>query len=82
MPSERELCEIYEVSRFTVRQALLELEREGFIYKQYGKGTFVGPKAYNQKLDVLYSFTEEMKNIGKQPTTEVLAFALLSVDNV
>ena len=33
--SEREICDIYDVSRTTVRQALDELERDGYIYISY-----------------------------------------------
>jgi GntR family transcriptional regulator len=42
LPSESELCANYDVSRTVVRQALLELERAGVIYKEKGRGTFVG----------------------------------------
>jgi GntR family transcriptional regulator len=80
LPSERELCDIYELSRITVRQALQELEREGYIYKLHGKGTFVAPKSYHQHLVKLYSFTEQMKELGKQPTTKVLSFKEIMVD--
>lgn len=80
LPSERGLCDIYNLSRITVRQALQELERDGFIYKLHGKGTFVAPKSYNQKLVKLYSFTEEMIKIGKKPTTKVLSFEEMTID--
>lgn len=40
LPGERELCEIYKVSRPTVRKALEVLESEGCIVRFAGKGAF------------------------------------------
>ncbi|KRG15915.1 GntR family transcriptional regulator [Lederbergia galactosidilytica] len=81
LPSERELCEMYDVSRTTVRQAMQELEKENYIYKQHGKGTFVSPKVINQSLVKFYSFTEEMKKINKVPSTKVLAFERIGCES-
>jgi DNA-binding LacI/PurR family transcriptional regulator len=41
LPRELDLSRQYNVSRFTVRQALLELTREGLLYRRAGKGTFI-----------------------------------------
>lgn len=41
LPSEVELGQQFGVSRLTIRGALDTLEREGLIYRQQGRGTFV-----------------------------------------
>jgi len=80
LPSERELCEMYGVSRTTVRQTMQELEKENYIYKQHGKGTFVAPKVIHQSLVHFYSFTEEMKKLNKVPSSKVLNFDIVEAD--
>ncbi len=42
LPSERELCEQFQVGRRAVRLALESLEAEGLIWRRQGKGTFAG----------------------------------------
>ncbi len=74
LPSERALCEKYDVSRTTVRQAMIELENEGHIFIQHGKGTFVSRRSYMQKLGKFYSFSEEIKKLGKEQTNKVISF--------
>ncbi|SUN45002.1 GntR family transcriptional regulator [Streptococcus dysgalactiae] len=66
--SERELSNLYDVSRITIRLALKELELRGLIYKKQGKGTYVsGIKEPPTDLSSTYSFTEQMKKMGKMP---------------
>lgn len=81
LPSERELCEMYDISRTTVRQTMQELEKEGYIYKKHGKGSFISPKVYNQSLVSFYSFTEEMKKLGKTPSSNVVSFDIVASEN-
>ncbi|AIM24554.1 GntR family transcriptional regulator [Melissococcus plutonius] len=73
--SEREISKKYGVSRMTVRLALNELEQMGYVYKQHGKGTFVSDLKGNiSDISQAYSFTEQMRDLGKVPQTEVLEF--------
>lgn len=44
-PTESDLCETYDVSRFTVREALKRLQAEGLIARKRGSGTVVQPAA-------------------------------------
>jgi GntR family transcriptional regulator len=81
LPSERELCDMYDISRTTVRQTMQELEKEGYIYKKHGKGSFISPKVYNQSLVKFYSFTEEMKKSGKVPSSIVVSFQIEHCDS-
>lgn len=73
IPSELELCEQYQVSRITVREAINELVWEGYLIRKRAKGTFV--LDYKQKLSdrdyytYVKSFTYEMKELGKSPVT-------------
>jgi DNA-binding LacI/PurR family transcriptional regulator len=46
-PAENELCEIYNVSRGTIRQVLTRLEKDGLIRRERGRGTFIVWDALN-----------------------------------
>ena len=58
IPTEDELCKTYNVSRATVRNAVLELSRQGYLKRQQGKGTFIIKDAVRDGLTMLTNFRE------------------------
>lgn len=73
IPGEPNLCDEYGVSRTVVRQALLNLELNGYIVRRKGKGTFVAETKINESLvQKLTGFYQDMVEKGLKPVTKVL----------
>ncbi|HWR98774.1 MAG TPA: GntR family transcriptional regulator [Candidatus Methanoperedens sp.] len=73
IPTEEELCRLYEVSKATVRIAVADLVREGYLRRRQGKGTFVCKRVIPEGLSMLTSFKEIMLEAGVVFETRVLA---------
>ncbi|MEL7149740.1 MAG: GntR family transcriptional regulator [Pseudomonadota bacterium] len=71
LPPEREIAEITELSRVTVRKAIEELVRTGAIEQRQGSGSFVREPMtrVEQSLSQLTSFTEDMSRRGLETTS-------------
>lgn len=80
IPTERELCDLYNVSRITVRKAIEELEKKGYIYRKQGKGTFVKSPQIEQRLTEFYSFSEEIRKMGMKTSMKILDFIIIESD--
>ena len=78
IPSERQLCAIYNVSRTTIRNAINELVNSGLIYQIHGKGSFVTGKTSDQdNLNKYYSFTQRTIANGQTPRSEIIDFRIM-----
>lgn len=69
LPNEYQLCDIYSVSRITIRGALSRLNDLGKIKRIKGKGTVVTLERIKEPLLKISGFTDEMKEKGIVPTT-------------
>jgi GntR family transcriptional regulator len=76
IPSERQLSADLGVSRLTVRAALDELAREGYLVRRRGSGTFVSEPKIAQEL-TMTSFTEDMRRRGMQPGSRTLGLEVV-----
>jgi GntR family transcriptional regulator len=74
VPSERELCERFRVSRITVRQALHQLVTDGRLVRIHGRGTYVATSPVKKQLLPLVGFSEETVARGQSPGARVLRF--------
>jgi GntR family transcriptional regulator len=72
LPSEHELVREYAISRITARQALVELERAGLVFRRQGRGSFVARPAVVQPLSHLSGLAEAMSGQGLSSASRVL----------
>jgi GntR family transcriptional regulator len=71
IPSERQLGVDLGVSRLTVRAALDELVREGYLVRRRGAGTFVAEPKVQKGIDIT-SFSDDMRAMGLSPGSRTL----------
>lgn len=72
LPSEAELCEQFEVSRMTARQAMQVVASQGLIERRRGAGTFVRAHPVPRDLGSPLSFSGSMKARGMTASSETL----------
>jgi GntR family transcriptional regulator len=77
IPSERQLTLDLGVSRLTIRAALDELVRDGYLDRRHGSGTYVTEPKIAQPL-TLTSFSEDMRRRGMVPGSRTLELATTS----
>lgn len=76
LPTENELSEQYQVSRVTVRKALDELSKQGYLMRKPGKGTFVAEKKFQRGLSGVLCYTDMCHVLGYTPGAKTIKIAL------
>jgi len=83
IPTEDEICKMFNVSRATVRTAILELVRQGYLKRQQGKGTFIFRNVISEGLSMLTNFSESLFDEGIHSSISVLArTVMMPVDDL
>ena len=83
IPTEEDLCKMFNVSRATVRTAILELVRQGYLKRQQGKGTFIFRNVISEGLSMLTSFRESLFEESLHFSTSILArTVMMPVDDL
>ncbi len=71
-PTDRELIEIYEVSRHTARHAVAKLGSDGIVKRERGVGTSIDRHQFVQSLGSLYSLFQLVESSGVEQRSRVL----------
>jgi len=72
LPSEREICDKYNISRGTVRQAIDILVNKGYVIRKRGKGTVIKHPVLNHDLIGDFSFGKGMIQQGLRVNSDIL----------
>jgi GntR family transcriptional regulator len=72
LPPQKELSAAYGVTLATLRQALRQLEDDGLLSQQAGRGTFVAEPRAAYRLDSLRGFAEDLRAQGQTVSTQIL----------
>lgn len=80
LPSERELSELYSISRMTARSALSELVNEGIANRTRGKGTFVSYPMIERDLVKLSGFSQMLKEKKIVPRNKLIKINMIEAD--
>ncbi len=77
-PTDRELMEIYAVSRHTVRHAVSRLGADGILRRARGVGTSVDRRTFERSLGSLYSLFQVVEENGVPQRSDVRALELVT----
>ncbi|WP_213876271.1 UTRA domain-containing protein [Pseudomonas sp. dw_358] len=76
LPAERKLSEVFATTRITLREALVQLEAQGLIYREERRGWFISPPRLTYDLIRRSHFHAMVRDQGRVPSTQLLSARL------
>jgi GntR family transcriptional regulator len=81
LPNEQQLCDRFNVSRVTIREAVRGLIEDGYVVRRQGSGTYVTRRPMlRNSLDSNFSYTDYIEGSGLRAGLKVLATRTVSAD--
>ncbi|WP_282925641.1 GntR family transcriptional regulator [Helcococcus kunzii] len=82
LPTERKLSEIFNVSRVTIRQSMELLQKENYINRQQGKGTFLNRDKIVRPIAETKSFSNMVLESGRMPGAKLISASIELADKL
>lgn len=79
LPPEREMSQMWNMNRITLRSAIASMEAAGRLYSVQGRGTMVAPR-FVRTLQNLESFTKYASGYDAGSETRLLSFSTVECD--
>ncbi|WP_291292301.1 GntR family transcriptional regulator [Enterococcus sp.] len=82
IPTEFQLCEIFHVSRITIRKAIDELVKENLLQRERSKGTFVRKNEIQKdnRFTLIKSLTDQIEEFGDSFVTKKVNVLITHAD--
>lgn len=80
LPSERELCQLWNLNRTTLRNAIQRLVDDGVLYSRMGSGTYVAHPKMIRNLQDVYGFSAAVRAQGRIPSSRLVWEQLQEAD--
>lgn len=80
LPPERELCQMLDVSRTTLRGAVAQLISRNVLESHQGSGTYVKADRPVSILGKTFDYSEAVRSVGREPSSQVIEQAIVSAD--
>lgn len=72
LPSERDMCRMWDLNRTTLRNAIQRLVSDGILYCRMGSGTYVAQPKLVRNLQDVKGFSEAVREAGRTPGSRLV----------